>query len=452
MVVSTSGTQLSLIGTGAKANGTNFSDPSFTLNKNVPIHRWVPWIAGFSSEFVRSVLDMYACKHCTVLDPFAGVGTTLAEALIQGNDVIGFEINPYAVLACKAKMQARDLSLESLRESARQFLDFYEEALASGYEPKSGAPQGFKTRYEFFSPMVLKKVLIMKDFIDAIIDRPRNDLFKLAFGATLVSYSNYSYEPSLGRRASVGKADVIDFPVGETVFNKIREMEEDILWLNNKVTDKSHSAKIVHDSFFEYQSHLKEGSADLIITSPPYLNNYHYNRNTRPHLYWLGFVKKPSDLRRLEESNFGKYWQTVRDLSEVKLEFPSPNVNLERQLRELAKLHPEKGPYGGRGWANYAASYFNDCRKFALGIKFALKAGGTALIVMGNSILQGIMIPTDRYFGDIAESVGLELRGIEIPRQTRTGNSIIQSDVRVGKAKESQQLYEAIVELRKPLG
>lgn len=56
---------------------------------------------------------------------------------------------------------------------------------------------------------------------------------------------------------------------------------------------------------------------------------------------------------------------------------------------------------------------------------------------------------TDQYFGQIAESVGLELLDIEIPRKKRVGNSIIKSDVRVEKAKKADQLYEAVVKLRK---
>jgi hypothetical protein len=118
-------------------------------------------------------------------------------------------------------------------------------------------------------------------------------------------------------------------------------------------------------------------------------------------------------------------------------------------LNSLRKLKPEKGVYGGNGWANYAAAYFNDCRKFAEGLNYALKPGGRAFVVIGNSILQGVVIPTDRYFGQVAESIGLELVRIDIPRATRVGNSIIQSDVRVAKAKKSDQLYEAIIELKK---
>jgi len=59
------------------------------------------------------------------------------------------------------------------------------------------------------------------------------------------------------------------------------------------------------------------------------------------------------------------------------------------------------------------------------------------------------MIPTDKYLAKIAEAVGLELVNIHIPRNARVGSSIIQSDVRVVKAKKSDTLYEAVVELRK---
>jgi len=166
-------------------------------------------------------------------------------------------------------------------------------------------------------------------------------------------------------------------------------------------------------------------------------------------LYWLGYMEHPQDFKLLEYSNFGKYWQTVREQNYLGLDFSLPDTDLEERLRTLRSLNLEKKVYGGNGWANYAASYFNDCYKFALGIHYALKPGGTALVVIGNSILQGLTIPTDQYFGKIAESVGLELMKIDIPRTTRVGNSIIQSSVRVAKAADSHQLYEAVVELRR---
>lgn len=446
--------QLSLPGIGKQLPPSNkttyFNDPTSASNKSLPIHRWVPWIAGFSSHFVKDVLERYANGKETVLDPFAGVGTTLVEATLFGYNSHGFEINPYAALASRVKVNSYKIDTVILNKYITQFREFYREKTTSNYLPKSHPPEGFKTRSTFYSPRVLNKVLILRDYIASIENTSIKDLFRLAFGSTMVSYSNYSYEPSLGRRVSAGKSEILDYPVGEVIIRKLAEFSEDIRWFQTHKLEDETDINIVEASFFEYKKHLASGSVDLIITSPPYLNNYHYNRNTRPHLYWLGFAEGPSDFKNLENSNFGKYWQTVREQDSIELEFDLPNSNLPQKLEILRAQKPENGIYGGNGWANYAASYFNDCRKFALGLKYVLKSKGTALVVIGNSILQGIAIPTDRYFGDIAQSVGLELSRIDVPRATRVGNSIIKSDVRTVKAKKSHQLYEAIVELRKP--
>lgn len=427
-----------------------FSDPAFAGNKTLPVHRWVPWIAGFASDFVRDALGRYLPEPGkTVLDPFAGVGTTLVESLLAGHHAVGFEINPYAALACRTKTCARTIDISRLTEYIEQFDAFYQMSLRHGYTPKSAPPTGFKGRGEFYSAKVLVKVLILHDFIRQIEDDRMRDLFRLAFAATMVRYSNYSYEPSLGRRVSAGKPDIEDFLVGETIVEKLREMADDIAWLQVRAPDNGVGGHVINDTFFRYADYLPPASADMVITSPPYLNNYHYNRNTRPHLYWLDYAETPKDFHALELANFGKYWQTVREETRIELDNALPETDLAERIAALRSIGTDRGIYGGNGWANYAACYFNDCWKLARGIEHCLVPGGTALVVIGNSILQGIMIPTDVYFGKIAERVGLELVRIDVPRATRVGSSIIQSNVRVAKAEAKHVLYEAIVELRR---
>ena len=114
----------------------------------------------------------------------------------------------------------------------------------------------------------------------------------------------------------------------------------------------------------------------------------------------------------------------------------------------MRERNPEKGVYGGNGWANYAARYFNDCARFADGAARCLKPGATALVVIGNSILQGVPIPTDRFLAGIAAARGFRIAGIHVPRETRVGSSIVGSSVRAGKAAGST-LYESVVELRR---
>lgn len=426
-----------------------FNDPAFASNKQLPIHRWIPWIAGFSSDFVSNAIGRYLPAHGTVLDPFSGVGTTLVEAMEHGHDAIGFEINPYAALASRVKANAHLIQLDGLLAESLRFNAFYTQKSSNGYKPRSEAPAKFKTRAEFYSPKVLRKVLIVRDFISSIEDDSLRDLFRLAFASTMVRYSNYSYEPSLGRRVAAGRQEIEDFPVEQQIAKKLKEMTDDVAWLQDKLVGKKPHAKVINASFFNCIEYVAAGTVDLVITSPPYLNNYHYNRNTRPQLYWLGFAEQPSDFKHLEESNFGTYWQTVRERERIDLEFELPGTDIEEKLETLRGLNSHKGIYGGHGWANYAVTYFNDCRRFAEGLKHVLRPGAAALVVIGNSILQGVMIPTDVYFGKIAEAVGLELVRIDIPRATRVGNSIIQSDVRVTKAQDKHRLYEAVVELRR---
>ena len=425
-----------------------FRDPAFMANRALPVHRWVPWIAGFSRHFVQDALARHLPGPGVVLDPFAGVGTTLVEADLAGHDAVGFEINPYAAFAARAKLGAHRLEPERLRASIADFVAFMEGSERTGRAPEASPPAAFRTRAPFYSPAVERKVLSAFDFT-ATLEASIANLFRLAFAATMVRYSNYSYEPSLGRKASVGRPEVEDDDVAGAIAAKLSQMADDAAWYRaERASLERDDGRVLEHSFFEGYSMLDEGSVDLLVTSPPYLNNYHYNRNTRPHLYWLGFCSSPRDLKPLEEHNFGTYWQNARDEERIDLDPSIDDDAIRDALDTVRRQNPEKGVYGGNGWANYAARYFNDCARFLEGAAWCLRPGATALVVIGNSILQGVPIPTDRFLAAIANSRGFQVVGIHVPRETRVGSSILNSSVRAGKT-DASALYESVVELRR---
>ena len=76
-----------------------------------------------------------------------------------------------------------------------------------------------------------------------------------------------------------------------------------------------------------------------------------------------------------------------------------------------------------------------------------LKPTGTAVVVIGNSILQGLEIKTDEIFADIGELAGLRKKDIILLRTKRTGSSIVDSSVRAAKTKKQTPLYETAVVL-----
>lgn len=437
----------------------SFGDTSFKGNKREPLHRWAPWIAGFSSRFAGGVIEreLSLASGGTVLDPFCGVGTTLIEAGRRGLSSVGFEINPYAAFAARVKMGAPEVDARAFEEAIEDFASFYRPRAKSGYEPESDVPSGFNTRAPFYAPAVERKALIYWDYVrSAVESEALRDLFRLAFAAEMISFSNYTYQPSLGTCEAAGQPRVKDYPVGKMLTRKLRAMLFDIRLFRGRggaeaPEEAPEEARVIEASFFDAEKHLEAGSCDLAVTSPPYLNNYHYVRNTRPQLYWLGFARSPEDYEPIEHGNYGKYWQTVRSREEaLELNFENPPPELASLIEKLRGSGEDRGLYGGNGWANYAAQYFNDTYRFGRGLIRALRPGGKAYVVVGNSILQGINFETDRHLASVCEAAGLETEKIHTPRSSRAGDSIIRSEVRVAAAKKGHCLYESVVELRRP--
>ncbi len=440
--------------TDEKTGKTNFRDSAFSENNGLPLHGWASWIAGFSAKFVADVLDTFlgngeALSGRQVLDPFAGVGTTLVTAMMRGHNSWGFEINPYAAEVCRLKLAIDRINSADLEETVSDFEKSLRNAITGGREPRSNPPEGFVTRSEFFSPAVERKVLLVKDYVDEIDDCWPRGCFRIALASQIVSFSNYSYEPSLCRRKSAGKRAVHDAPVATAVAGKVRRMLRDIKKVHGKMVGFGGwpTREFRAADFFQECDGIPDGGIDLVVTSPPYLNNYHYIRNSRPQVYWLGLADSPSDLKSVEEGSFGKYWQTVRGADPIDLDFPMDD--LAEDLQRLRERNEEKGQYGGPGWANYAATYFNDVYRFAQELARVLNEDGRAVIVLGNSILQGIEFKTDAIFGDICETCGMAVEGIELLRRKRTGSSIIKSSVRSESAREKVLLYESAVILSK---
>ncbi|HXH10406.1 MAG TPA: DNA methyltransferase [Alphaproteobacteria bacterium] len=282
--------QLSLDFWDTAGAGNALRDPAFSENKTQPLHRWVPWIAGFSAQFVQDCFETFLNdrkKKSTpcVLDPFAGVGTTLIQALLNGFDCIGFEINPYAALACKAKLNSLKLDAGTLEEWC---LEYDKAARRAGQPAAIQRPAEFATRIPFFSPSVEKQVLAFLDFVAGIPSPEIVDVFHAAFGSVMVSFSNYTYEPSLGSRPGAGKPLIEQADVHSTILRKLSEMVSDVRWIKERVESlRSVRGQIYNLNFLESEGVLPPCSVDLAVTSPPYMNNYHYVRNTHPQLFWL---------------------------------------------------------------------------------------------------------------------------------------------------------------------
>src|SRR6185295_15931164 len=67
------------------------------------VHRLHPYLGKFIPQLVEVLLEKYVPAGGRVLDPFAGSGTTLVQALESGYDATGVDVAAFNCLLMRVK-------------------------------------------------------------------------------------------------------------------------------------------------------------------------------------------------------------------------------------------------------------------------------------------------------------------------------------------------------------
>ncbi len=108
------------------------------------VHRLHPYHGKFIPQLVEALLDRYLVRGDHVLDPFAGSGTTLVQALESGLDATGVDIAAFNCLLMRAKTAPYDLAElgEELRDATARVESLpRRRARVSGYLREWYAPR-----------------------------------------------------------------------------------------------------------------------------------------------------------------------------------------------------------------------------------------------------------------------------------------------------------------------
>ena len=98
------------------------------------VHRLHPYLGKFVPQLVEALLERYVRPGGRVLDPFAGSGTTLVQALESGYDAVGVDVAAFNALL----MRGEDRATTTLARSSRRFA-----TLARGLGRSRAKPHGF---------------------------------------------------------------------------------------------------------------------------------------------------------------------------------------------------------------------------------------------------------------------------------------------------------------------
>jgi DNA modification methylase len=156
---------------------------------------------------------------------------------------------------------------------------------------------------------------------------------------------------------------------------------------------------------------IPDASVNLVITSPPYANNYDYADATRLELCFFGEINGWSDLQHSVRQHL------VRACSQ---HVTSETVNLANVLADpvLAPIHKEleeacaqlaevRLRHGGK--KNYhlmSACYFLDLAKVWASLRRVCKHGSTVCFVIGDSAPYGVYLSVIEWFKALALAAG----------------------------------------------
>lgn len=126
------------------------------------VHRLHPYLGKFVPQLVEALLERYVTPGGRVLDPFAGSGTTLVQALESGHDAVGVDIAAFNCLLMRVK--TRPYNLHQLRSDLQWAHDQAGEFVPTGRMPRD-APAYVR---EWFAPTAAEELLHFRSLVEQV--------------------------------------------------------------------------------------------------------------------------------------------------------------------------------------------------------------------------------------------------------------------------------------------
>ena len=387
-------------------------DVTHSGGRGEPFHDWFPYLEGYSSQFVKQIIEARFDTPKVLLEPFCGVGTTPISLAQLGISCGYTEVNPFLVelvslkAACLKMSQAkREDTTESLRKLKRRVsvgkMGLACEELKTSYSAVFGAAQ-------YFQSNAFDEVLSLKALENSLgVDVLLKSFFRMAVSCSLL-------EASLLRRA------------GDVRFKTEKELQKPIRSISDIVVDKlslfASDLNLVGKMQLERPeieflgSNAKElisgevAEFDGVITSPPYLNGTNYIRNMKLELWYLGYLSKKSDLREFRQA---VVTSAINDVSK------NSGLVVVDEAKGIVEAI-SNSCYDAR-IPKMVAGYFEHMKLVAEGIFERVRVGSPVCIDIGDSVYGGIHVPTHEILGAVFGNVGLTLED-EIVLRKRHSN------------------------------
>jgi DNA modification methylase len=389
-------------------------------------HAVHPFAAKFPPQIPRLFIEELTESGDSVLDPMAGSGTTVVEALLLRREAFGFDIDPLAIRLCTVKTTWLDpLELQ------RQGLDIIQGALAiRGSERSLQRELGVRFDNEtrefldyWFLPTTQLELLSLILTIERTTETPVRDFFELVLSSAIIAKTG---GVSLAR-------DLAHSRPHRDLEKKPRNAITEFQIRLAKVLKKFQSLPQRTKRVFVTERSAKDlplptDSIDLIVTSPPYANAIDYMRAHKFSLVWFGHPTRALSALR------ARYIGSERT-------DPHCNGDLPRKshsaIRRLERVDAAK--------AGVLRRYLLEMKEVISEMNRVLKPGKAAVVVVGPSLMRGLEILTHEYLAEIGETLGFRVAGIQKRNIDRDRRMLPVSFGRNGDSMIEQRMHQEFV-------
>jgi len=324
-----------------------------------------------------------------VLDPMMGSGTVLALACSKGHRAIGVDIDPLAVLI--SKVWTRAIDPKEVCERAAEILKrargvFTTLRIRDAYPPNADLETRRFVAY-WFDGYARRQLASLALAIGGVADEDVRDVLWCAFsrliitkqaGASLARDLSHSRPHRAFKRAPVK-------PFRKFISATSRVVE-------NCIDRKNKGCEPTPD-IYEGDARnlpLADGSVDLILTSPPYLNAIDYLRCSKFSLVWMGHTI--AELRQLRTESVGT--EAGRGaLQDEEIRKIISKLKLVPSLRARDE--------------SILVRYIVDMRRAVREVARVLSPRGRAVYVIGENTVRGTFIRNAVIVSAVAELSGL---------------------------------------------
>ncbi|MDD5155093.1 MAG: DNA methyltransferase [Candidatus Omnitrophica bacterium] len=384
-------------------------------NVNYYTHGFFKYPCKFIPHIPRWAIKKYSKEGDVVLDPFCGSGTTLLEAVTLNRIAAGIDFDPLSRLISRTKTYKytkKDIrDIEKIREKiSKGKLELYKEFVPD-----------FSNISHWFPPQSIRGLSFIKSVIlNNSNEKSRvRDFLMLCLASTVRKCSfadDTSPKPYVSKR--IKKSPLNPSAVFIKILdNYLNELKDNQGLVKNKCFIIGGNAKKINRS--RIKNYTRQ-NVSLAVTSPPYINAFDYVRSLRLENIWLGHIQE-KEIPAYKERQFGTEAIPVRVYNK---EAPSHfSVKLDMALKEIYKKDGKR--------AFVVSRFFNDMQENIKQVYSLLKNGGHYVIVVGNSQIRDVDIPTSDVIIDIAKKENFRLvnlfsyriknRYLRIPRKGRGG-------------------------------